>query len=47
MATVEVGVYSEEEDDEVDSGPEPWGWLFPQNKGFAAQGDILHLCAND
>lgn len=26
-------------EDEVDSGPEPWGWLFPQTKGFESQSE--------
>lgn len=29
--------------DETDSGPEPWGWLFPQTKAFVAQGKMEEI----
>lgn len=30
-----------EDTDEVDSGPEPWGWLFPQTKACVPQGKLV------
>lgn len=38
MPTLDVGCDSYDTEDEVDYGPEPWGWLFPQTKGFVSQG---------
>ena len=41
MQTLDVAgdSYGEDTEDEVDSGPPPWGWLFPQTKGFVSQGE--------
>ena len=40
MATLDVGADWCEEGEEADSGPEPWGWLFPQNKSIVPQGAL-------
>lgn len=34
-----LDVASDDTEDEVDSGPEPWGRLFPQNKGFVSHSE--------
>lgn len=43
MQTLDIAGDScgEDTEDEVDSGPQPWGWLFPQTKGFVSQGKLI------